>query len=153
MNHFFLLHRFPRRRTDGNACSGRDVDSGGFVNTQRGGRPRLHHIGEDLRCLSPLLCIGFVRSPFNDGFRPQECADLRTLVLNLCGQPLLLFLVGRKEKGVVPQAVWVVGPSLHIGGTEQGHVSEEATLDDCLKHLKVGGHEGHVIVESNTVAH
>ena len=54
---------------------------------------------------------------------------------------------------MVPQVVGFVVPTFHIARTEQDHIGQQTPLNGRFKHLKVGGHQGNMVVESNTVTH
>ena len=54
---------------------------------------------------------------------------------------------------MVPQVVGFVVPAFHIARTEQDDIGQQTPLNGRFKHLKIGGHQGNMVVESNTITH
>ena len=54
---------------------------------------------------------------------------------------------------MVPQVVGFVVPTFHIARTEQDDIGQQTALNRRFKHLKIGGHQGNMVVESNTITH
>ena len=54
---------------------------------------------------------------------------------------------------MVPQVVGFVVPAFHIARTEQDDIGQQTALNRRFKHLKIGGYQGNMVVESNTITH